>query len=451
MSIVGPSYNTVPASQQFGSTGLPKPLNYSVVPQVIPEQFKYPIPRRGEDITRTWKMLQPENDLYSTNSNKICRFTMPNDGIYDFRRSYFLTSVTLYPTVGFNGTYFRLPQGAFSIFERVRWLNGTQCVEEFDTYNRIMAFIWLVEQNPVVVDQIGYRLLGFGTQADRNALAFTNVPAAYTPVTTVYAIPIALGFANCGILPMNAMNTQYVELYLGVPTEIVESDSTGGQINISIINTQWYVEKLEGGGLMDDITSEVRSPDLSAGFMVQFDSWRKEEASAYNDMNEVKVTTRAEFFKGILAFFLDGSTRNNMAVNDRFYTWPKTNTNWYQFKINNTLYPEQAVDCTGEAIPAYFNYLNWANAWALDSFSDDAPNIELEDFNDQNFIITGDFLSNPKTELLNNVSTSNMAPDLVIRVGLATAAPNNQYKLVSLINYSTVVRVNYKDNFFIRS
>ena len=424
----------------IGPTGLPLPDNYFAMPHVTPEQFKYPVPRRGEDVTRIWKLLQSDSPSgYSSSTSRIARFTLPNNGCYDFRRGFLLLDVTI--RVSNPGTYQRLCQGAWNIFERVRWLNGTQVVEEFDDYNRILSMNWITNQYPTVVDQLGNDLLGWGTQLSRNAKGL---------VTTRYAIPIALGFANSGVLPLHCMQNQYVEFYLANGCEVVETDGTG-TIDVAISGMEWHCEYLVGGTLAKDLESLVlQGQRTDGGFIIQFDSWRKEESTQLSISNDIKISTRCDIFKAIVGYMFNGDQKTNPLFNDKFYTWPKNAAATYQFKINNTLYPEQAVDCYDEALRAYFMYLNWTGAWKLDSFADDAPNISLQDFNDGSFLIVGDFVSNPQTTLLNNVSTSNMNPDVILKLQLQTPPPTGT-KFASLINFSTIVKINFKDNFFIRS
>jgi hypothetical protein len=421
----------------IGPTGLPVPDNYYQAKQVTPEQFKYPVPRRGEDVTRVWKILHPDNPIY-TSSTRIIRVKLPKQ-VLDFRRGYFLLDVTI--NVANPGTYKRLSLGSWSIFERMRWLNGTQIVEEFDHYNRIFSMLWVANQYPTVVDQIGQDLLGLGTQVQRNA---------WGAVKQRYAVPVALGIANCGVLPLHVLNDQFVELYIANPNEFVETDGTGA-IDVQLSGIEWHVEHLMGGTIHQDLEALVmRGSSEGQGFVVQFDSWRKEESNTLSISNDIKISTRCDIFKAIVGYMFDGNSQTNPLANDKFYTWPKNNAGTYQFKINNTLYPEQSVECFGDGLRAYFMYLNWTNAWSLDTFSDDAPNISLQDFNTNSFLVIGDFFSNPNTNVLNNVSTSNMNPDVILKLQLQAPPPPGN-KFASLINFTTIVKLTVKDNFFIRS
>jgi hypothetical protein len=336
-------------------------------------------------------------------------------------------TVTGTPPVG-PTPYLALPNGAWNIIKRVRHLNGTQVVQDFDDYNRIFSWWWLTQQDPIVADTIGQDLLGFGTMTQRQS---------YATGTTRYAFPIKLGFLESGYLPLSEWQDQFIEIYLDEPQAYLETNYTACVTTVN--NIEWNIERIEGPGI-----APIISMARQGKFCIAFDGWQLFQNTQLTMNNNLIISHRADIFKGVFTVFVQANDANNtQATYQRFWYFPKLDTADYQYKILGDLWPELAVDCRGDGLRNYTDYLKWVRAWKSSTVSDDwhapdAPNIVLDTFNTENFMIVGDFTSNPESKALNNMSTKKTNQDIQLNVRFDSTPPGG-YAAYHFINFSYIV------------
>jgi hypothetical protein len=118
----------------------------SRLPVEVAHQMKIIQPTRTPSIMRMENILRPQdNTAYSSNGNNIIRFAFPRENV-DFRKAYLKATITLTTT---GGTYKRLPQGAWSVINRIRAvLGGVE--DETQYYNRITSTNWTASSSMMV-------------------------------------------------------------------------------------------------------------------------------------------------------------------------------------------------------------------------------------------------------------------------------------------------------------
>jgi hypothetical protein len=143
--------------------------------------------------------------------------------------------------------------------------------------------------------------------------------------------------------------------------------------------------------------------------------------------------------------------------NSRRWNYPKLGLERYQFKDaplggTNSVYPEEAVDTTGEARRLYWMYLNFTQCWESNGFPKYAPNLTLTQFNGPDsthgmFSIIGDFRSNRDEEkildnsVVNQFSSERANNDIKLDLHFSSA-PSTAWAANHFIQFSVVSKVN---------
>lgn len=410
--------------------GLTLPEGYGNFQRVRSENFSYALLQTGENISREKKIIYPQiTTAYTTDGNRIIRWELPNDGNYDFSRSYIQFTVQITHAAGTPvpvGPFAGLPDGVWNIFQRMRHFSDTQLVEEKNDYGRIYSFLWVTRQDPTVTSTLGTSLLGFGLPSERYALGAVGAPPA------MYTMPVMMGFINCGILPLHAFPRQYFEMHLADPSQFMESNWT--QNTVVVDNLQWHIEKICGTEYYNKMWNEVQK----GNFQVRFETWATYQNANITTQQDLTVAVKNNIFKGVFTVYINTNDWNNTNIvpfYHKFYQWPKLTTTDFQFRIAGEWWPELPIDTTGQARPDYLDYTKWTESWRFDGITQDAANIGLDDFNgtavpappgifaNGSFVMIGDFTTDPASNLLNNISTRKVSPDLQMRIRLSGAPP----------------------------
>ncbi len=386
--------------------------------------------------------------------NTYFRFRLPSDGCWDYSKAQLQADVRV-TKVG--GTYLRFSNGIWNIFDRMQHLNGGNCVEDRQFTNDCYDFKYLMEQDPLVVQQMGNDLFGIGTTADRDAWAAT---------TKTYSFPLDLGFLTSGVLPFGHIGMRNgeevrglelyhdLQIYLADNSTYLETDGTSPVVYLS--NIQIFVDKIEGHAWEYKLCEHVRSGRCSIG-------WKaidKYQNPVFQVSQMLKISHRARYIDWINTVFVNLDNQQDMTQpTNRRWNYPKLTLEQYQFKDvplggQNSVYPSEAVDTKGEARRLYWMYLCWTQAQDAAGFPKYAPNLTLVNFNgpDANhgmFTLIGDFRSNRDEEkvldnsVVNLFSSERQNNDIKLDLRFTSApsiawAANHfiQFSVVSLISKS---------------
>lgn len=406
-----------------------------------PDSLLWVQPHRCPDQHRELLILRPQSNTYSTNGDNCIRFVLPKQNI-DPRRNFLKFNVTITTT---GGTYKRLPQGAFSVIDRIRWFNG-EVEEQYEYYNRIQNLVMNSQVNAEVIETIGQDFLGYGTQADRNASG---------AVTTEYVIPINVGIFQCPVLPLGEIgkvNDFNVELWLANPLGVVETD--GANPIITIDNIRWHYYKVWS----DDMSYErsLRASIASGKMKIGYDAYACFQTPVLNTLNDLQITWRGNSLKSIATILVDQSTVNSVTTPDKFTTWPKTLSNGasvysYQSQLKDGLWqPVEPVACSGDAPEAYAIYLNNNGLWDMNALTMFPAPIDQDSFNLDQFIMINDYSSVPEQNhadepntapfFFNNLSTLKQSQNTLFRLTL-TAAPPEQTVAYHFVKYGSLLSI----------
>jgi len=402
-----------------------------------PEAYRFPPPSRTPNMRREEEILRPQANQYSTDGDNVIRFILPKKNV-DFRNGYLNLSVRVDAT---GGTYKRLAQGAHCIIRKVRWFVGN-VDESIDYYNRIQSFVYNVMVNSDTVATIGQDLLGYGTQADRNAKG---------NVVTTYSIPINLGIFNTSCLPLAHLERDCdfnVEITLENPLWCVETDGTNPVV--SITNSRWIYHSLKSddGSYERTIASDVRSGKLQIGY----GSWVTYQSSVENNIVEARINWNGTSLSHIISYLVDQSTISDPTVNDKFSTWRKTMSNGvtvkdFQLQLKDGMWtPAEPIDCSGDANRAFHQLLDMRGLWTIDGESSNPCPIDLDSFNLDQFIMVNNLSIVPKEYgsrqfFFNQLSTRTSANNTILRINL-TGSPPAQHVLYHFIYFGTLFDVN---------
>lgn len=409
----------------YGSLDISSLANLTVPASESDSGYGYDIPTAGLKVSRYPRLFQPIDQTYAFPvGNGIVRTRLPNDGAYDFRRSMFLVDLTVSVTPAGVGPYLAFMNGAWNVFDRFRLLQQGNVIQERNDYAKCYNLVFLLQSDPTFISQIG-PLLGIDILANRITNAAT---------TSTYSIPIDTGILVSGIVPMNVLNGAIdTEFYMSRPSDCLDTNGTNGQITLS--NIQWFVERVAGAEYESRLMAMWQS-----GIRIAFKEWLLFQNPILQVAQDLKIGIRRASVDYILSYF----TNNDMLMNtdvvttgfpNRQWNWQKLNLLNYQFRINGMVFPDQAVDCTNNALRAYHMLLNLTNSWELDGLSYDTPNISLDAFNGTDsthgqFLTIGDFRSNPaieygKQNVVNLFGTQAASQDPQLNVRLGTTPPTS--------------------------
>lgn len=381
----------------------------------IPDSVKFKPTRKGLAARRTPVKFRSEQQSYSTASNKLVRIIFPNNALYDTRSGYLTFNIAISNVSG--GAYCRIHQGIFSIFNRLRIMVAQTEVEDLRDYNRLYSFLWEMMNPSLVTSNIGNTLMGFGTQAERNALG--------AAASTDYACPLYSGVLNTELLPFdNLSQGMILELYLDDVTAFLETNSVTTPV-ITISNIVFHVERLD---LQSDYRAFISNYISSNGLQLGFTTWERYGNALAGGFNQnITINHRSSSVNGMLHFFFDSSSFNNMAVNDRFLTWLPLSLTSASTLINGSVFPDEPVDTvTAGRIEPYQMYCRWVQKWKLSGFLQVAPPIAQTNFAVNRFVLIDDLEPYPEvTDIVNPFSTIGNNATIIKKMVFSAAIPAN--------------------------
>lgn len=401
----------------------------------VPESYRFPPPTRTPNMRREEEILRPTANVYASDGDNVIRFILPKKNI-DFRQGYLTFAVTLSAT---GSTYKRIAQGAFSLIRKIRWFVGS-VDQSIDYYNRIQSFVYALMVNSQTVTTIGQDLLGFGTQADRNAKG---------TVTTVYSIPINVGIFSTSMLPLASVERDCdfcVEITLENPLWCIETDGTNP--NFSITNVRWHYHSLksEDGSYERSMAADVSSGKLAIGY----GQWVSFQSTIENNIIEARINWQGVSLSNIISYVSNQAEISNPLINDKFITWPRVfggvSVKDFQLMVRDGLWlPPEPIDCSNEAIRAFHQFLDLRGLWSITGESSNPSPVDLDSFNFDQFFMVNNLSIIPKEYgsnrfSFNQLSTRTSANNTILRVNL-TGAPPAQHVLYHFIYHGVLFNV----------
>lgn len=402
--------------------------DFGNIPEYVPESVKFKPIRKGLAARRTPVKFRSEQQSYSTSSNKLIRFILPNNALYDTRNGYITANIQISNATG---TYVRIHQGVFSIFNRLRIMVASTEVEDLRDYNRLYSFIWQMINPTLVVANTGL-VMGFGTAAERNAKG---------AAATDYAIPVFSGVLNTELLPFDNLSSGMVlELYLENAAACLESDSPTTPI-ITVSNLQFHMERLElQENYRNDIARHIRSNGLQLGFQ----TWERYVNALSGGFNQnLTINHRSSSVNGMLHFFYDSSLFNSMITNDKFITWVPLSLTSSSTLMNGSVFPDEPIDTvTCSRLECYQMYCRWIMKWKLSGILPISPPIAIQDFAVTRFVLIDDFEPYPEVmDIVNPFTTLGNAATIIKKLVFSAAIPAN-YQLDTWVEYFKQIIIN---------
>jgi hypothetical protein len=383
----------------------------------VPASLKFATPKYGPFGSRKEFRLPPASSTYSTSSDRTIRFYFPDDGLVDFRRGYLSFNVTITKT---GGTYARLAQGCWSMFDRLRLIAGAE-LEDIHEYNLMHSLLFEMLHDDEVQDTIGPSTYGYDTQANRNANG---------AVTTTYAMPLMAGLFLSGVVPMGALDDRLcLELYLDDPTTFVETDGTNPVVTLTGIYFHYEILAMS-----DDFAAAVKSTAVNSGLCYPFRTFTHYVTPVTSMQQDISIPHKSAGIDCIVNVMRNSTTLNTTTVNDKFLTYIPSNIQQFQLRINNEYYPLEPVFCNGDPQP-YVTYLRWANLWRLGGIYMNSPAIDFATFSSERFLIVNNLELYPNEGVVNPVATTGGASSLYLRLTLGTGQPAVPTQLDSFVQH----------------
>lgn len=396
---------------------------------VLADGLKYPEVRVGTTAIRTEVQIPAQQTSYVSNSNQIMKFQLSNSNFFDFRRGYlrFTLSVSV---VG--GTYVRIHNGIWSVFERQRII-GTSEIEDVRKTNMLHNMIFESGVEPPVQSNLYHAISGVGSQAQREAWA---------AAPKEYALPLLLGTFTNSILPLNLINESlYVEIYIANPTEFVETDGTNPVITIT--DPRIHCDRV----LTDpSYTAAVKNQISAAGMNMAVCSYEHFANNVNSANNMIQINHRSDSIDSIIHIMRNANDVNNLLIDDRLRTFNYNNCQTFRLKFNSILYPEEPIRATGSAVHAYLELTKWYGKWNIQGTMEDTLPIDGVDFLTDRFFIINDLTVHPGENLVNPRGTSRAGSDMQLDLILA-GVPVTPQQLESFVKYTVFLNVNKNGRF----
>lgn len=391
-------------------------------PLIIPTSLKWQIPKRGPHGKRREFRLPAVTGTYSTSSDRIVRFNFNNSGLIDFRRGYLSFDLNL-TTVG--GTYRRLSQGVWSIFNRLVLKTG-KTLEDIREYNLLHSLIFESTKSYDVQDVIAPDAYGYATQSVRNSKGQN---------TTNYSMPLLCGFMLSGIVPMGALQqVLQLELYMDEPTRFVETDGT--QPVVTLTNIFFHYEVLELG---DEYTAAVKNMTTGTGLTYPFRSFTYYTQPITTANNNLVIPHSSSGIETFISILRRSDNMNSMTVNDKFITWPKNDAFDGQIRFNNDFFPLEPIQYNGDQLQGYINYLKWVDSWRLGGiYTKETPTIQSQSFNTDRFIIVNNIDTFPNEGLVSDKTTTMAGNNVFLRLNL-NSPPINPTNCETFVQWFTSI------------
>src|SRR4029077_17653048 len=304
---------------------------YSKLQVAVPDTLVFKQPKRGLAGRRVLVKIRAENQAYSTNMNRQIRFLLPNSYLYDFRYGFIEFTFTIATT---GGSYARIAQGIWSIFNRMRLRWGSVDIEDIRDWNRIFSILFQASVPNLVATNIGVTDMGIGSQGQRNFQGSTTC--------TVY-MPLWSGVLNSCFIPFHALKDGlYLELFLDDPTTFVETDGTNPQITVS--NLVLHGERLD---LESQYLQEVYNYVRTYGLEFAYHSWERYiNALTTGSTQQITINNKSSSVNCFLNLFVNSAQINTTTVNDKFINWPYilspgVGLTQYNALINGVVFPDE--------------------------------------------------------------------------------------------------------------
>ncbi len=401
--------------------------DFSGLDVYIPDSVKFKPIRKGLAARRTPVKFDAEQSSYSSASNKLIRFRLPNNALYDTRSGYLTFTVTISNNTG---TYVRVHQGIFSLFNRLRIMVAATEIEDNRDWNRLYSFIWEMLNPSDVTGNMG-SVFGFDTQANRNAAG---------AATTSYACPLFSGVLNTELLPFdNLSGGMMLELYMEDASACLESDSPTLPV-ITISAVKIHMERLE---LQEDYRRFISSYIKGNGLTLGFQTWERYISSLTTGQTQnLTINHRSSSVNGMMHFLMDSSDFNNMAVDDKFLNWLPLSLTSASTLINGAIFPDEPTDTvTAQRIECYQMYCRWIMKWKLSGLLQIAPPIAIADFQVNRFFLLDDLEPYPEVmDIVNPFTTLGNNATIIKKLTFSAAVPAS-YQLDTWVEFFKQIRI----------
>lgn len=376
-----------------------------------PDSLKYAQPMIGPFGTRKEVRLPASASTYSNTGERIIRFFFNNDGLIDCRRGQINFDCTI---TGSNGTYYRLAQGVWSMFNRVVLKTG-QTLEDIREYNLLHSLIFEMYRDEEIADVIGPSCYGYAVQADRETFAAT---------THQYAMPLLVGFFHSGVIPNGLFHVRLcLELYMENDwTRFVESDSTSA-ITVTLTNVYFHYEELK----LDPSAESAIIGAAMSGIKYPFKSFTHYIQPVISTRQNLLIPHSSVAIDAFIHVMRRSDNQNVATTDDKFLTWLYNDAVEYKIKINNEFYPAEPTQVQNAAgqtqMQSYIQFLRMLNKWKMGGVYQNPPCISIDEYVDDKFIIINQLEAFPGDGLANNISTDRSGNNVYLDLLLGAAPP----------------------------
>lgn len=360
--------------------------------QVLPEIHAFPAIDWAPPCVPARTILRPNKPgSFTSGTNYMCQFTLPQDGTYDFRNAQLVFNLTI-NSAGVTAPFPMPNQFINSIFSRIRaHFNGLE-VEDIQNFNLITNIVKLAAHDLSWYVQAGNVLEGAAKNTTDRAVALG--------ASNTYVMPLSLGCLAEKPLPLQYIKQPlYLEFYLADPKTCIEApDGTVSSITIDSV----YIRctQLACKAYDDMILSKKNSGQL--GF--QYKSWQYYLWNMTGNDQEINLPTQLRCLEGIIAVMRVQANVSNLVALNKLTRYEQNGTAQYQMRWNGKLYPQEPIMCvsTGYKVP-YVEYLRFFDRWAPylgavngmpvmgDDFTHIANTGNATEMSNQQFIMTLDF------------------------------------------------------------
>lgn len=303
------------------------------VPATIPEAFHvgHDI-AKGMDIKRTWLKLDPDAKQSSYAPGEKIIIELPKGQskgrMYDMLNGALRVKIA-YTNNGTTPAYTRIEKGAWNLINRMRIMVGTEQIHDCTDYNMIRTFLWETETNTDVKASKVADIQGYSSTTNR---ALNN---------KVWWIALDHPFLNRVIHTGHYKDPIRIELTFEAALKCLESDVVGSSFTYALSEVKFYVPELSGNAQYEAALAANNSYAVNCSWLKYY----RAPGSIAAAETLVTDTFKQKYssVKKIDHIFRTYSTLDNPVTNDKKTTWIVPAITTIQYKLNDHVYPTEAI------------------------------------------------------------------------------------------------------------
>lgn len=388
--------------------------------KTLPEKWADDLREQHYPITRVGNYQNSDQQIYT--GQQVIRFNLPTQDILSFERAHIDLGISVTQT---GGTVIAQPTIASTIFQDMKIKIGGELADEMLWYSGL-AGLKCYEYDKSTETTSLPLFENFATLGARQT-------AAAAGATQRFILDFKAGFLKQLTVFMAPFLAQLqIEITTALPSNYVIGDGTAQ--NYTITNPRlWYDTLYVPTEVYDHYQRRANNNDLVY-------RWRSWDAFVYTPVAtqqaQINIPLKRSLVSGYQSFFLNNTYSGLVSNDDRMTTYYSgAFFSQHQFRLNNTQFPNSAIDSPREQAVQYLNMV-------LREQKLFSTNRSLTNYLTTSFIIAQPFIDKDDTSATSQgLNLTNMGVSNSIYEILFTGVPAAPLTLYFYLNYERALQI----------